>query len=278
MKEILTIRSTKTALKPHLDSYKDLNDKWIKKDSGFAIVIQWSLEDSDFVKFVDYLRMRAGYIHSYIERIYTKEEIDNADVLTLSIDATFEPTGEELGTKYTFPCPECRIRKKLDEPLKINISKIPKKADIAKTIASDEWLVNQKVIDALVSSKFTGFTFESVKSVSRNQSNVNWYQITINSTVMVSLQTRFGNFFKPNLDVKSIMSSCGHEIKHLAYSELYLDKSTWDGSDFCVTNYYFGGQAGVVYPFQYIVISKNAYDCLVRNKIKGFSVEIAHLV
>jgi len=76
----------------------------------------------------------------------------------------FEPTGEECGTVYdeAVSCPTCGAGRKQVSPLKLNLRKIPKTKDLARTIA-DEWVVSQRLVNALVDANISGVEFQPVR-------------------------------------------------------------------------------------------------------------------
>ena len=61
-------------------------------------------------------------------------------------------------------------------------------------------------------------------------------------------------------------------------SEIYLQRSTWDGSDIAVTEAFFGQGRDLLRPTLLIIILQRMYRSLQESGLKGFSVEVAHLV
>jgi hypothetical protein len=61
-------------------------------------------------------------------------------------------------------------------------------------------------------------------------------------------------------------------------SRLYVKRSTWDGSDICQTDLYFGGRQGLFRPFRHLIVSKRLFDLMNREKIKKIQFEIVELV
>jgi superfamily II DNA helicase RecQ len=62
------------------------------------------------------------------------------------------------------------------------------------------------------------------------------------------------------------------------FSEVHIKRNSWDGSDIVKTNVYFGGQLNLIYPAPEILISQRFYRQLREKNIKGFRIEVAHLV
>ena len=61
-------------------------------------------------------------------------------------------------------------------------------------------------------------------------------------------------------------------------SELYIQAENWDGSDIAATTTFIGGGKGLGLPRRLTVISQTLYELLIRERIKGFRVEVVHLV
>ncbi|MGA9931633.1 MAG: hypothetical protein WBP73_12780 [Terriglobales bacterium] len=70
----------------------------------------------------------------------------------------------------------------------------------------------------------------------------------------------------------------GHSVVTAFLSELYLHKNAWDGSDIAVTSALFGQGRNLLRPTPLIIISQRMYRAMREAGLKGFSVEVAHLV
>ncbi len=68
------------------------------------------------------------------------------------------------------------------------------------------------------------------------------------------------------------------EIYARVFSRLYVKRSTWDGSDICQTDLYFGGRQGLFRPFRRLMVSKRLFDLMNQEKIKKVQFEIVELV
>jgi hypothetical protein len=99
----------------------------------------------------------------HFQRHYTTAEIETAELFQLRNAPAFEPTGEECGTIYdeTAACPVCGAGRKQVSPLSLNLRKIPKTKDLARTIA-DEWVVSQRLVNALADANVSGIEFQPV--------------------------------------------------------------------------------------------------------------------
>jgi hypothetical protein len=103
-------------------------------------------------------------------RKYKQSEIQSAKLFHLIITATFEPAGEECGTMYdeSTECKICQAGRTQVSDLILDLRKVPKNKDIARTIA-DEWIVSQRLAQILVDNKITGFALRPVHHKARFQ-------------------------------------------------------------------------------------------------------------
>lgn len=104
------------------------------------------------------------YAGCQIHRRYTAKEIAAAELFRIEITAAFEPAGEECGTTYdwTSACAVCRAGRSLVGPLRLRVGRIPKGADIARTISRDEWVVSQRLAELFVRERVRGASLSLV--------------------------------------------------------------------------------------------------------------------
>ena len=123
------------------------------------------------------------FFHGWtFQRYYTMGELRTASLFHLVITRTFEPAGEECGTvydesdacKHVFRESDCTIQghrthsvdycaagaKQVSE-LRLDLNKIPRSTDLARTIAN-EWVVSQRLAEILTRNKLTGFELQRV--------------------------------------------------------------------------------------------------------------------
>jgi hypothetical protein len=95
---------------------------------------------------------RGGVFFTFwdIRRHYTSKELSSAELLHLLIRSTFEPPGELCGTRYddTTACPYCGAGAPQETDLYLDVRRIPKKRDLAITIAG-EVVVSTRLAEAL---------------------------------------------------------------------------------------------------------------------------------
>jgi hypothetical protein len=278
VREKLSIRGTSSSFGPYLEAYPRFQKKWLSRDDGFMVVIEGYLDDAEYKEFYEYLRQRVGYGVAFIDRKYNTRELSDSRLLSLWITATFEPTGEEAGTKYVYPCPICEAGRRVVGDLVLNLSMIPKGKDIAKTIAMDEWVVSQRLADLMGAEAVTGVDLRPVKHYSKRSPTQAWYQMVITPTVTISRETTYGTPFKPHEQYDDVKTACGHAVKSILYSELYVREDSYDGSDIVKTNLYFGGRLNLVNYYPHILISQRFYRLLKDHNVKGYQIEVARLV
>ena len=113
------------------------------------------------------------------------------------------------------------------------------------------------------------------------------YQLRLEkATVRVDARTEFGSTPTDRLSgrregatsIGSHRCPLGHTLGLNALSPLYVDRSSWDGSEIVRTEQLVGERVGVFVPRPFVLISSGVYRALVANAIKGFRVEVAHLV
>ena len=99
-----------------------------------------------------------------IHRYYTKQELSETTLLHLDITSTFEPAGEICGTLYdkSSVCPYCKVGRKQTTDLFLDLRKMPKNKDIARTIA-DEWVISQRLAQLFLEHQITGFELRPVR-------------------------------------------------------------------------------------------------------------------
>lgn len=105
-----------------------------------------------------------------IKRRYTKAELEAAELLSLSITATFEPPGEMCGTEYdeSSACKFCGAGRRQVSDLILDLRKVPGSKDVAGTIA-DEWIVSQRLAEIMADANVTGDKLRPVHHKARHR-------------------------------------------------------------------------------------------------------------
>lgn len=211
-------------------------------------------------------------------RKYTKQELQSAEVLRLTITSHFEPSGEECGTIYETLCTHCNWGRQLSD-LILDLRRVPQHKDISETIAWVEWVVASKFVRTFTENKLIGAEFRPIFEFKNpTKQSQDWYQLSVTGRAGVLAETtRLGRDpFSPS----QISWRCphGHSVVAEFLSEIYLQRSAWDGSDITVTDALFGQGRNLLRPTPLIIISQRMYRTLQEAGLKGFSVEVAHLV
>ncbi|OFW61107.1 MAG: hypothetical protein A2133_00590 [Actinobacteria bacterium RBG_16_64_13] len=213
-----------------------------------------------------------------IHRHYSAKELAEAELLTMWISAVFEPAGEETKTVYdeTDACPLCGVGRRQVGDLSLDTRRIPKRADLAQTIAN-EVVFSPRLVALLTKEATTGVEFRSVRHRGKEVSE-DWLQPVITSPSLDVVEpTQYGtNLFDHDPEGR-FRCPLGHTLGLNLISELFLDRSTWAGEDFCATRQLVGVKRGLLRPRASLLISQRLYQLLKREKARGFKVEVAHL-
>jgi hypothetical protein len=230
--------------------------------------------DREFVK-----KGRAFFTYSYISRHYTRKELEAAELLLLLIRPTFEPPGEMCGTEYddAAACPHCGAGAPQLTDLHLDVRRIPKKKDLAVTIAG-EVVVSARLVSALLKHGITGAEYRPVKHKTGKLAE-EWRQlVVVSKPVDIVPPTRVGD------DPFDLDERGRHRCprKHVAglnrLSELWLKRSGYDGIDWVRARQLIGARQGVLRPREQLLISPRLYRLLLELKAKSFDIEVAYWV
>jgi hypothetical protein len=230
--------------------------------------------DQEFSK-----RGRAFFTYWDIFRDYTRKELETAEVLQLLIRPTFEPPGEMCGTEYdeAAACSRCGAGAPQLTDLHLDVRRIPKKKDLAVTIAG-EIVVSARLVEALHKHGITGADYRPVRHKTGKVAK-EWRQLVVTSKpVDMVPPTRVGE--TPfDLDERG-RHRC--PLKHVVglnrLSELWLKRAGHDGSDWVHTRQLIGARQGVLRPREQLLISPRLYRLLLELKAKRIEIEVAHWV
>lgn len=235
-----------------------------------------------------------GFFYSWkIKRSYSKEELERAILLHMRIQTTFEPAGEECGTKYdeTAACEICGANRIQRSPLTLKYGSIPKK-DIARTIAG-EVVVSDIFAEALKQRALKGVSLEPVVFDKRTS---NYYQfiasspeleLTRNNVVgdnpFESSEGSSGGVYNIsgyNVVIEKEVYKCpiGHTIGLNLLSEPYvLNASSINTYDLFVSKQKLGVKRGLLRPEPIYFCSPAFRKMVEEEKLSGLEFEIAHI-
>jgi hypothetical protein len=242
-----------------------------------------SPEFEEIRKFIDARRKQgqrgfADFTIGWCLRKYTRTELQNAEVLRLTIASHFEPSGEECGTIYKTLCNHCNWGRQVSD-LILDLRRVPQHKDISETIAWVEWIVSSNFVRTFTENNLTGAEFRPIFEFKNpTKQSKDWHQLRVTGKAGgLAESTRLGRDpFSPS----QISWRCplGHSVVAEFLSEIYLQRGMWDGSDIAVTEALFGQGRNLLRPTPLIIISQRMYRILQEAGLKGFSVEVAHLV
>ena len=286
MTEIINLRfSTQEFFEPYIRHHPKFNKKWMKKIWPDSVaVLEMDLSDPDVIEFLEYLRSKEDYCVHFINRRYTKKELYGAAMLSFWTSMQLDFTAEESGCEFITPCGICEgARVPKDNQLILNLSQIPKDKDIADTISNNELIFSERVKDLVEHHNIQGVELYPVQHWKKVAPAKKWFYVKINSIIKISEKTIFGNAYQgEQLLIDQVpKSSCGHSIIHTeTRSEYYLKRDSWDKADILRSDWIFGThpKGSVGYPSPQTFISQKFYTILREHNIKGFTVDVAHLV
>ena len=229
-------------------------------------------------------RMATGRSFFYgwiLKRHYSQSELAGADCFRLCITTAFEPSGEECGTKYneSTACGRCGSGASQISPLFLDWKRIPKIRDISRTIAG-EIVVSKRIVELFRLQGITGAEFRAVRqSPASSAESKDWFQLTVqNAEAQIVPPTRTG--IDPFDDDPKGECRCpeGDLIGLNLLSEASVRKRTRGNSDIVCTQQFIGARRGLLRPERVLLISPKTWQLLEREKLKGWKVEIAHMV
>jgi hypothetical protein len=216
----------------------------------------------------------------HIRRTYSEAELQRADLIQLLPTCMFEPSGEECGTEYDYSdtCSICGAGRVQVSPLRVDTKKIPRRCDLAFTIARDEFVVSTKLATFIGQAGLTGARLNPVEEVATKPKGVSteWQQLTFSSKPLeVDVRTQLGQ----NPFDSTSFGKCprGHVAGHALLSELFVSRSSWDGSDINATRQLVGNRSGLLAPNPLVVVSQRCFSRLRDARIKGFEAEVVYL-
>lgn len=216
-----------------------------------------------------------------IERRYTKAELESATLFRLKLTSTFEPAGEECGTKYdeAAACPSCGAGARQITPLYLPEKRIPKIKDFSRTIAG-EIIVSRRMKELFELNEIAGATMSPVRSnPSSSAESKEWFQLIVqNEKAEVIAPTCVG--IDPfDYDEKGeFRCPTGDLIGLNLLSEVSINSASRDEADIISTRQFVGTRRGLLRPERIFLISSKFRRLIESEKLRGLEVEVAHLV
>lgn len=215
-------------------------------------------------------------------RKYSAAELSEAPMLQLIIRKFVDACGEDYGTLYdeSTACPRCAFGRKQMSPLRLDLAKIPKGADIATTIArGEEILVSESVAQIIREGSIAGCRLDAVEHVGRRSEQARWYQLVITASAGETVpSTRFAkDFFREDTAQEFVCPQHGLSGLNLV-SEVFLRKTSIEAADILKTTNRYGTKQGWLVPSPVFLISQRFYRLLEQRSVRGYKVEVARLV
>ena len=195
----------------------------------------------------------------------------------------FEPTAEECGTQYDYAsaCVFCGGGRLQVSPLILDVSKIPKRADVAATMVK-ELVFSRRLGEEIERRRMSGVRLQAVESRRKVRSvETEWQQpVIVSQPVRTVSPTRYGEDpFDGDPDGKHRCPlGAGHAAGLNILSEVHLEAASWDGADVVQTEALVGLRAGLFVPLPLVLVSQRFFQMLCETNAIGYEVEVAHLV
>jgi hypothetical protein len=192
----------------------------------------------------------------------------------------FEPAGEECGTQYdeSSTCPRCGAGAQQVGPLFLDIKRIPKGKDFAKSIAG-EVVISRRASELFVQHGITGVAFHPVRTKGAKSLELpNWSQLVIHSgDADIVPPTKAG--IDPFNDDPKGEHRCieGDTIGLNLLSEVSVAATSRGQADIVATRQFVGVRRGLLRPERIILISQKVRQLIEAEKLKGCEIEVAHL-
>jgi len=216
-----------------------------------------------------------------LRRRYSKAELEDAALFRLKLTSTFEPAGEECGTKYdeSTACPRCGAGAKQTTPLYLPEKRMPKSKDVSRTIAG-EIVVSRRVAELFARHEITGAELLPVRSnPSSSAESKDWFQLTVpKADAEISAPTRLG--IDPFDDDEKGECRCplGDLIGLNLLSEVSIKSTSRGNADIISSRQFVGVRRGLLRPERIILVSPKVRRLIESEKLKGVEIEVAHLV
>ncbi len=223
---------------------------------------------------------RSFFTACVIRRRYSKTELEAATLFHLKVTSTFEPAGEECGTKYdqTTACPRCGAGARQTTSLCLPEKRIPKSKDVSRTIAG-EIVVSRRVVELFVRHEITGAELLPIRSNSSSSAeSKDWFQLKVpNANAEIVAPTRVG--IDPFDD--DTKGECRCPLDDLIglnlLSEVSIESSSRGDDDIISTRQFVGTRRGLLRPERIILVSPKVRRLIESEKLKGVEIEVAHL-
>ena len=214
-------------------------------------------------------------------RRYTKTELTKAEIFRLGFASTFEPAGEECGTKYdeTTACIHCGAGAKQIGPLFLDVKRIPRGKDFARTIAGEK-IVSRRVVELFSKAGVSGVSFHPVRTKGGKSLELGeWRQLVVHAAdAEIVAPTRVGIDPFDDDPRGECRCSAGDLIGLNLLSEVSINVASCGESDVAASRQFIGVRRGLLRPERVVLVSPKVQRLIDSEKLKGCEIEVAHLV
>lgn len=209
-------------------------------------------------------------------REFDDEELQRADFLRLVICETIEQFGAESGTVYddSHACSKCGFGLVQRSPLRLDLSKVPKGIDIARTLAQHEYIVSERFAAMARAESLAGLSLDAVEHVGKRGAGQMWYQLrVVGRAGKTCPPTRFGeDYIRDRVDPQY---TCGeHGLMGLNLITTVTLAATPDANvDLMATTDRFLRRSGDIMPVPILVVGKRCFAAFRSYNIQGGSFE-----
>jgi hypothetical protein len=215
-----------------------------------------------------------------LRRYYSNEELEDARLFRLKITCAFEPAGEECGTTYdeSSACQHCGAGAKQISDLFLSWKKLPKRADIARTIAG-EMIVSRKIVELFRDYAIKGAEFRPVRywpsSSAESQDRHQLFLKSCSTKIVSPTQTGVDPFDK---DVEDTYRCPRSDLIGLTLiSEAWVKVANESDLDITASTQFVGIRRGLLRPERLIFISPKLRCAIKKEGVKGLQLEVAHV-
>ena len=217
------------------------------------------------------------YLYWHYHRRYSKRELAEAPLLTLSVGWSSEVSGDRAGTVYTsaHACPVCGAGVTKLSPLRVHLGKLPRIKDIVRG-HTGEFVVSNHFVEACIGAGAKGVEFIPVefRRVPKGKAPA-WYEMRSTADPISMLGgTRFAHAALPDPE-RDAQDRCpmGDTMAHSRISEIRVAVGALPDADLFETREYLGTSQ----PYREMLMSGRLYRALLAAGVHGLGVEIARL-
>jgi hypothetical protein len=217
------------------------------------------------------------YLGWTYHRRYTKRELKEASLLTLSVGWSSALSGDRAGTVYTAAatCPVCGAGVEKLSPLRLHLGELPRIKDIMRG-HTGEFIVSSHFVEAYRDAGAIGAVFVPVEFRRAPKGKAPaWFDMRSSAEPISMLGgTRVASDALPDPERDSEYACpLGDRIGFYRISEVRLRTPTPPAADVVETREYLGESP----PYREMLISGRLYHALIAAGIRGLGVEIARL-